>query len=474
MHLYKRYSFYTLLFISALRSSSSADIGDIIVLVGDPRSTHEGYTNGYRDSAKLAVSTIKEKYPESRQELLVGGGANSLDWTFAPEMQTAKSSTEFHSKLEAQVEKIDHSKSTIIFISDHGSAPNSAADPTSSAISVGNENGVSHSALGKIVSKQSGKRTGGFTHLISMHCYGGALHNIAKDSSKTCALASASWSKMATGWKFTPAIFGEIKKSEFDLNRDGKSSLLESYVRALNDDSKNFPMQQTSSMAYIDMVNKDGAYGTASGRDLVYEPRMNLSKAMIYSSLVRESKSLSSDANPICEHTSIGTATTGSVQSNIRDMDAILSPDLVAHPLLLSKDEQALLPQSLQSAYQNAVKSQKIRDLSRPQNQPSYNNEMEKLRGEWSTLRSKVSACGARDSSSADCSRVREDSEKMREAIVAKVDANFHDLKSSPKPAGNLTPFFLYFKKTAKFMKTASSEQKKKFQELVECESSPI
>lgn len=112
---------------------------------------------------------------------------------------------------------------------------------------------------------------------------------------------------------------------------------MEMYIRALNDDAGNFPMQQTSSMAFLDHTLREGAYAPGGSRELVYDPNANANRSMLLSGLHREyvmtSRSCLNRANQLA---SLGA-----------DMGQIFDAARVEHPIFLSSEEQRQLPPGL-------------------------------------------------------------------------------------------------------------------------------
>lgn len=102
------------------------------------------------------------------------------------------------------------------------------------------------------------KQTDSYDRFISMLCYGGAFHESAFKNPNTCALTSSDSWRLTWGLKFNNAAFKEIRRPKFDINNDGQTNLMETLLRVLIEDDQNFPMQQTSSMAFADSILKEG------------------------------------------------------------------------------------------------------------------------------------------------------------------------------------------------------------------------
>ena len=221
-------------------------------------------------------------------------------WEFAP--YSPFDSEKSLSAAISDLSKKEHSKSLVIFINDHGSptqntqrnayiergddgklsevgwdfskkewAPrkrtNFPISPGLSRISLpAGKEYISHQKISDSI--RSVTRNYNAVKIIGIHCYSGGTHEIAHKNQNTCSLSSSDYLSPSFS-KIYINLYGEgiidernatASNKKFDLNKDGKTSMLEAHFAGLANDNMNFGRNTTSSMAYLDKVLSQGAY----------------------------------------------------------------------------------------------------------------------------------------------------------------------------------------------------------------------
>lgn len=461
-----------LLSTSTLSFAQPPATAQVIVIIGDPKTNGSLNPDGYRNSADLALAATRDRFPSARESVLLGSTKGKFDWSFTGRVLEAANAEQFSKNLRQEISETDPTKSLLLYISDHGSAPTDAKDPLSSAIATADFGNFSHRRLSELISSLGAKRSGGYSRIVSMHCYGGAVHHVAINAPRTCALASAAWSKVATGWKFTPAVFSELKQPAYDLDGDQKPSLLEMFVRGLVEDSSNFPMVQTTSMAFVDQTLGEGAYYKGNARELLFNPELRNSRAPIITQLNNEYITAAEGNGFGCIST-VGNVDATPLNVLVGAMGDTLDHLETTNAIHLSSQEESALPAALQTVYRAALQNSRLRDLAKGKDR-QRDEKLAALHKEWSEIKPLSAACNADSKSPPECKAIAKQVDDLRSRIAAAADEVFAQQSRSFRGTGNVAPLFLYFKKVAKFMRQANSDEKRILRDLVECETTPL
>ena len=197
----------------------------------------------------------------------------AIEWK-SPD-QLIRGSASLSSFVQRESKTLADGDTLAVFITDHGL---NGATPLSSGINVARTNRqnfkdpkdylYSHQALLDDLTKSV--PAGASVKLIGIHCFSGGLHEVAQKLPKACSVASSTYDRSTvspvdgTMNVYGDAFLSETRLHHFDLNGDGKTSLMEGHLAALSKDSLNLGRQNLSSFDYVLKTLKEGPY--AAGR----------------------------------------------------------------------------------------------------------------------------------------------------------------------------------------------------------------
>jgi hypothetical protein len=239
----------------------------LLIVVGKPEKRE------HLREAEDFYKALEPRFPRENTLVLYGPSTKNFDWSFAPakEVKDAEELSSM-SKKHFKLSKGDR----IAIYTDHGYSDRTGAN---SGILMPGE-GYDWEQLER--DQERSPVFTGFTKNIAATCFAGHLHAISWRLPRTCSLTASTWDKFSGRNLFSSAIAKELSKtlregaaknrSEYDLDSDGKTNLMELLLKVLDSDGANFPLQQTSSMAYVSWrrhyIEKRGTYSIDPHHDL--------------------------------------------------------------------------------------------------------------------------------------------------------------------------------------------------------------
>lgn len=338
--------------------------------------------------------------------------------------------------------------SSLIFINDHGGAPVSNDDPASATISLGGQIDLRTQDFGDFANLKLSDQK--YVRLVGIQCFSGALHEVSFQNENTCSATSTDFSVTNLSDERI-SLYGQgfwyaansatYERSPADLDENGEVSLLEAHYAGMVEDTNNEGRGQTSSMAFIDKVLKQGAYDPTNVErhgffDFNYSKiRMNPPPTF---GVIEEKEPCKLNA-----------------QSNLTDLIKVqnMVDATLNHGSLLEESAETLGP--LLPFYKKM--RERFQDYERQLSAgtDAYLEKDRQLRKEWEALNplEKIFKHG--------------EFEEKFEALRWKAVQDNIALYSFWK-------FAEYMRKTKEFLTKATEDQKKTFRRLVDCENAPL
>ncbi|OQW47228.1 MAG: hypothetical protein A4S09_15660 [Proteobacteria bacterium SG_bin7] len=172
--------------------------------------------------------------------------------------------------LRASTKDLKPGENVTIFINNHGGSPNSLKDPKSAAVLLYKDPlniltrtpKITHTELEGLIQKYVPKSTK--VNLVGIHCFSGALHHISFSGPNICSSSSTDFKSRTNTPEETNAygrgFWNELENKNFDLNKDGKTSLYEAHLSALSHDPYNNGKGELSSITFVSSVLGEGEY----------------------------------------------------------------------------------------------------------------------------------------------------------------------------------------------------------------------
>lgn len=378
------------------------------------------------------------------------------------------------------------SKPGFVVISDHGTAPlrtrDVEKDPLTGSITapVGD---LQHSRLAETL--EANWKSGQPLRLVGLQCFSGGLHHIAFSNPNVCAASMTSWREKAYGADFEDsmdsskgrgyqqAFAREIADRNYDLDGNGKTSLMEAHVAGMFADRANYGRPQTSSMAYMDLLTRQRGYrpdycqGGICALDV-----HKLATDHIHRVEVLNPALVSGDGSRN------NCAVDDPIGKQISFFEDFVRSEMEQSQILLTANEQKALPAELRQMYESLMKNERVKEaLSRDQgrmkndNLKEINARLAKQVKQWEESRSDTQEafanCGNDECRAAYAGQM----EKLRLEVYRLQQEKQEILSSSIE---GLQTIVRYMKSAAYVMVTGTDEQKTTLQRLLKCEMADL
>ncbi len=435
-----------LAFLTLLAKPAFADPQTLIIAGGaNPKSVGIRYLN----ISKHAYDTGKI-FGQSPEVAALDG-----QWKFADKgkMHPAMEDKDIENAIKSMVKKLKPGEPFNFFINDHGYGPNSERKPENSGFYLYNPESnwdknpsydvpkMSHEKFLEMINKLVPKETP--VRIIGIHCFSGGLHSIAFSRPNTCTSASTDFrTPTYSEEKFNlygKSFWEEFYRKDFDLDHDNKTSLFEAHMGGFTHDDNNESRADVSSFAYVDSILKEGPYVEQdSWLKRVFDdpsevavPNFNYLVCSLLPNFDEEIKKLKGVADIL---------------------------DKIAPTQQMPKDSEKVM-QQIPTASKNLFKLA-IEDYQA--NHEKYQKILSDLRDAISEFRRNWEAV----------------EEKQKDGKRAEFTTAFAKLDMQYRQEmGKFIPTYYLMnkmKKVERFLNIATPDQKKKFTELMQCESAPL
>ncbi len=297
--------------------------------------------------------------------------------------------------------------------------------------------------------------------MVGVQCFGGGLHEIAFSQRNVCAATATDWITVSTSFESTNQYVQGITNEKsaspssklFDLNRDGQTSLQEAHLAGIANDTINWGRGQLSSMAYVDMILKEGAYSANISQEY-YNPADDPTLKDL-----SESDCITCTPQDLFYYHIFPdyefAKSIEEIQAKLQD--GLFVPEI--HSLTL--DELVALPTQLRSIYENLLENNKFKIA-----QFKVLLSIDKKQKKHDELEQKILVLQSKTLTDNE----KKELDKMQQNLI-QYNTIIERLLT---PLRGLTNYFLHLKKVARFFKSASRSQKRKYLELLNCEMAPL
>jgi hypothetical protein len=345
----------------------------------------------------------------------------------------------------------------VIIINGHGNRKTTRSNPENSTIMLW-EREVTWDDFGKMLQKTVPRNK---KQLVTNICYGGGVHHLSRALPNTCSSSVVPhYTSSSSGINYEGFFSEHLWKNVRESRDKNFASIV---TKAFNEDLGNAGLGSISSFDYIDFIMKKGAYekvnnGEAPVEYLNYE---DIYKKYGESVKAYKREKLNTSSMNINSHASIDECIhcvvdkRNRIKKEITDLTEF-SKSIEGSIVL---DKLIFLKEGIDSLNKNIDKYLKVFE--------EISQQEKKLQAEWDNHKKKF------DNSNIVYKYLFSESEK-RKNIEDRMESLIQIKKSKlKKPLADLAALEMT-KRVAEFYKMASPEQKKKFEELISCESLPF
>ncbi len=458
----------------------------------------------YSNLGKYIYSTFQGVHPEMPFSAAVGfvplgpgrngGRDDPANWNnLGTVIPVQSSATAINNYLISSFEKPGNA---VLMMTDHGLGD---INPLNTGVSIAgtNNNHFTNENLRTIINAQA--RPDRYIRVVGVQCYSGGSLNALFDTKirNVCGAASTNWLESNQSFDdmsaYGKAFLNEIRHRDFS-QVSAKPSLLEAHIAGLLRDPMNGGLAQSSSLAFVDYVLREGAYSPS----YIAEATAASQAAQGSGTSLRESNAINSNdkdrkemkevaadfeqnEEPIpipliptetgdCHYANISERQSG--LGFMEDMIHFLGTPKKYHAGLLSSAELAALPKSLQDAYTGLLRNPELKAALRR----GPNPEAEKIENEYLAKKKhydeQIEMAMRPPVNDAVLASLRANKNRDEAALEAR-------LQVAVKPDAllfNFNRLVQNLRRVTHFLgsNAVSSEQKAKFADLLNCEMQPL
>jgi hypothetical protein len=444
-----------------------------------------------KTSYSAAIRQMLETFPGSK--LGVGRVSeqrlSSPEWSFARYAKMITNPEEADNFYRDSIRQCheEGKKDLILYMSNHGMPGSTDNNYDPKNVMQGGpqlQQGVYRNE-GLLATLQASQKENQKIKLIGMHCFSGGLQEVVFRLPNSCATSVANWrvmgrsrEKMRDGVDdspFTLGIHEEKKDRAIDLNRDGKTSMFESYLRSITNIERNIDQTEISSFAFVKNKLKahpyKSPYEPSELESLNFAVELGIPLDKLKDQVRQAAKQRQLFLNhlfPDCtERTSSSLSEFSSLMTNL-DRTVVDSESF-----RLTEMELNSLPPVMKSRYLAMIENPFIREKLEAASKTDFNQLSEEFIG----LIEKEATLMARKEKDVDSNGFKttlgDDDHFLKEherILKRKTEL----MKSMNLPVFGIMAQVRSFKQTAHFMKNASELDKQKLNNILSCEEDPL